>query len=110
MVAKLCSRSQGQPRSGSRSRAMMARRRCMVSASGMAGEAIAGDAARKERSGLVADVAQADEAVGVGNEALELRREAVEPFEVPEIDDRLLVDEELRQLGVDRLAPVLVGG
>src|SRR5579885_897212 len=105
MVAKLCSRSQGQPRSGSRSRAMMARRRCMVSASGMAG-----DAARKERSGLVADVAQADEAVGVGNEALELRREAVEPFEVPEIDDRLLVDEELRHLGVDRLAPVLVGG
>jgi len=45
-----------------------------------------------------AETARADQPVAIGNEAVELAGEAMESVGVPEIDDRFLVDENLRDL------------
>jgi hypothetical protein len=57
-----------------------------------------------------AETARADQPVAIGNEAVELAGEAMEPVGVPEIDDRFLVDEDLRDLIVEFLALGLVVG
>src|SRR5713101_9235202 len=101
MVVKLCSRSHGQPRAGSRSRAMIASRRPSLSSSLIADRAV---------SRFVAHAAQADQPVGVRHETVELAGEAVEPFGVPEIEDRLLVAEDLGDPIVGLFALRLVRG
>src|SRR5437899_1920121 len=50
---------------------------------------------------LIADAAEPDEAIRIRDEAFEISREAPDPFLMPQIDDRPLVEQDLHHPLVD---------